>query len=965
LRSLQTSLLVNRRNKRQANRRYSPSHRFSQVSLGCGSVVAVLMMVGLLLLGMLYARLTTNLPSLAIIENELNPGSGGFQQPTRLYDRTGKNLLYSLEIPGIPHRYLSLDPAKPEHLSPQLVQATIQLNDPTFWQNPGFAWWKLTSPQPITLAERLVDDLLLETESPGLSRTLRMRLLAAQLVAQFGRSRVLEWYLNSANYGHLAYGADKAAQLYLGKSASQLSLAEAVLLAVTAQAPALNPHDARSAALERKQAALDQLASEKLISDTEARTAESEPINLKPPPEEPQQAARAFDRLVLTELADRFGHRRVERGGLSVTTSLDMDLQLQLLCATRTQLLRLEGQPVEARLPGGVVCDAARLLPTLPPGLEPLPKGLQSSGAVIDLKTGELLAFLGDSTTSSESAVQIGHQPGSLLTPFVALSGFARGWAPASLVWDIPSTLPAGLTERQNPDGSFHGPQRLRLAVANDYLAPLTRLLEQIGPQNTWHLVEPLGLNLLDGSSNPLDLLFSGGKVRPLDIASAYSTFANLGVQRGERVNGQNKLRPVTILSVMDGSGSPFKGETPDQEQSLIGPQLAYLVHHVLSDSSARWPSLGYPNPLEIGRPAGAKTGQIADGKEVWTVGYTPQRLAVTWLGMPKDNPTKATLEPKMVAGIWYALMQYAHRNLPTEDWSRPEGIDTLQVCNPSGKLPTPACPSQVEEVFLNGNGPVENDNLYRTFQVNRETGRLATVFTPLEVVKEQTYLVVPPDAQEWAKSAGVDLPPEAYDDIQAPPKVPGVEITSPQIFSTVHNKVPLMGTADGEDFESYRVQVGQGLNPSSWVQVGETSTTPVVNGLLAEWDTRASGGDGLYAVRLVVVRQDQRIATTVIQVTVDNTLPVVQVLYPVDGQHYKFPSERQVNLLVDIVEDSAGVDRVEWFINDEKIGETTQPPYSQPWKAAHAGQYTLVVKVYDLAGNRGESSSVTFYMDE
>jgi hypothetical protein len=218
---------------------------------------------------------------------------------------------------------------------------------------------------------------------------------------------------------------------------------------------------------------------------------------------------------------------------------------------------------------------------------------------------------------------------------------------------------------------------------------------------------------------------------------------------------------------------------------------------------------------------------------------------------------------------LWNALMQLASQGQPRDGWPIPPGVAVMDVCDPSGQLPTADCPNIVSEVFLNGSEPTQADTLYRSYQVNRETGFLTTVFTPPQFVEERVYLIVPPEAQAWAESAGLPLPPDSYDAIQPPRVNPVVSITAPALFADVKGKVKIIGTASGTDFAYYRVQVGKGLNPTAWIQVGADMQTPVESGLLAEWDT--SGLDGLYAVQLVVVYADQRVETAVIQVTIHN----------------------------------------------------------------------------------------------
>ena len=210
--------------------------------------------------------------------------------------------------------------------------------------------------------------------------------------------------------------------------------------------------------------------------------------------------------------------------------------------------------------------------------------------------------------------------------------------------------------------------------------------------------------------------------------------------------------------------------------------------------------------------------------------------------------------------------MQIASQNLPRDGWGAPAGVSVINVCDPSGMLPTSDCPNLVSEVFLNGNEPIQPDNMYRRYAVNRETGLLATVFTLPQLVEEQVYLVVPPEARSWAESTGLEIPPATYDVIQPPQTNPDVIIVSPELFTEVNGVVDILGTAAGEGFVSYRVVVGQGLNPQAWIQVAE-GNEPVTSNALAKWDT--TGLNGLYAVQLQVVRDDQRVDTAIIQVTV------------------------------------------------------------------------------------------------
>ena len=221
----------------------------------------------------------------------------------------------------------------------------------------------------------------------------------------------------------------------------------------------------------------------------------------------------------------------------------------------------------------------------------------------------------------------------------------------------------------------------------------------------------------------------------------------------------------------------------------------------------------------------------------------------------------------RAASGLWRALMNYAVQDLPPDSWTQPQGMVAMDVCSPSGLLPTDVCPLVTREIFLEGNQPVNFDDLYRKFSINRETNLLATIFTPPALVDDKVFMVVPEAAREWAVSKGIPIPPDTYDTIQSAPPQPGVDIASPVMFDEIDGKVSVIGTAAGEDFLFYRLQYGQGLNPQSWVQIGDDLTMPVTDGLLSEWDT--SGLNGLYVLQLQAVRVDQSLETDTVVVTI------------------------------------------------------------------------------------------------
>jgi Bacterial Ig domain len=282
-----------------------------------------------------------------------------------------------------------------------------------------------------------------------------------------------------------------------------------------------------------------------------------------------------------------------------------------------------------------------------------------------------------------------------------------------------------------------------------------------------------------------------------------------------------------------------------------------------------------------------------------------------------------------------------------------PAGVSLVQVCNPSGLLVSSTCPSIVQEVFLSGNEPTQVDNLYQQVAINRETGLLATVFTPPEMVEEKLFLMVPQQAQAWAKEAGMEIPPDTYDSIVAPqPVSPDVQINDPHMFDHVAGTVSIDGSAGGDGFSYYRIQVGQGLNPQKWLQIGQDVKTPVTDGTLGTWDT--SGLQGLYVVQLQVVRQDSHIDQAILQLTVDNTPPEIKILSPQVGEQYSYHPGMTVMMNVSAT-DNLVVERVEFYMDDKLEATLLEPPYVIVWDAV-LGEHSLRVKVYDLAGNQRES---------
>lgn len=831
-------VLRSRRERRLEKQKRNETHTRGAILSG-GIILSLVLGVFIILGAFAYADVTRDLPSTEILPILLSPPDGLLLQPTRVYDRTATQLLATFAPSESPRRYIPISDQNAQHIPAELVNAVIAVVDPQFEKHSGYSLEGLNNfDLHPTIAQRLIDDLVLYNEPLSVTRAIRERLLAAQITAQFGRTQVMEWYLNSADFGNHAYGIDAAAQLYFGKPADELTLAECAILAAVSETPALNPLDAPQVAIQRGRELLYVMQDLGLVSPDQAAQSLGETPTFQTARPTLPEVAPAFLNLLLAQIDSQIPRERVERGGIIVISTLDYALQKNASCVTEVYAARLAGLPEPNES-----CDAARLLPSLPPAVTFADSS--ASAVILDPRTGQVLAMVGETVQGVETPLVSAHSSGSSMDAFVYLTGFTRGLSPATLTWDIPS-----FETIQNFDGEYHGAMRLRTALANDYQVPMEILKTQMGIENVTKIASSFGLDL-------------NNEVTMLDLASAYGVFGVQGVKFGQYVN--DDFTPVTILRVEGVDRGTLLDWSLPEAQTVVTPAMSYLMTHVLSDEPARWDTWGRQNALEIGRPAGAKPGQTSDGSDAWMIGYTPYVSVATWTGVHGDFPRGVT--PRFPAVLWNALMQTASENQPADGWSAPQGITPITVCDPSGMLPTRECPNLVTEIFLNGSEPTQADTLFREFAINRETGLLATVFTPPELIDNRVFMLVPEEAREWALSAGVPVPPTSYDAIQAPPVNPLANITSPQLFADVNGNVLIMGTASGDDFLYYRVQVGKGLNPQEWLQLGDDTFTPVTGGLLAEWDT--SGLSGLYAVQLVVVRGDQKIDTAVIQVTI------------------------------------------------------------------------------------------------
>ncbi len=940
------------------------------------AVTALMLSTSVVIAALIFANLTSGLPQVESIENSFREPYGDAFQPVRIYDRSGEILLLEILNPAAKERrWVSLDDVSvPNHV----FQSTIAAQDVTFWSNAGYdaqillqhvlstLLFPAERPSSETITQRLVRASLLpvdDNKRSPLAQQLRSALLAAELTRKYPKHQILAWYLNSAYYGHFAYGIDAAALVYFGKHAADLSLAESALLASLPLQPDLNPIDAPSSARDRQSDTLDAMVLHGFLSGSEAEAAAKQRLKIAKGAEVFDSFASDFALLAWEQLADVISPAAMHRGGLRVISSLDHDLQLQVACVANTHLRRMSGGALSVTEPAadGSACVAAGLLSTLRPSDVGVDHSISDVAVVVlDPISGQVLSMLGSSEQARPS--------GSAFMPFIYLTAFAQGYSPSTMVFDVPEV--DGVFDDAlgvippNDDSDYHGPVSMRTALANSYNAAAAWSLQLVGAETVLRTIDPMGLHLARENDVDFGQAFASGEIEVslLDMTAAYGVMANEGRMAGVQRNmesssfGDSALDPIIILRVEDAAQQTIY-ETVTEGRAVLSPQLAFLMTDVLSDETARRLAFGQPNILEIGRPAGVKTGTTQSQAGNWVVGFTPSRVVGVWVGNDDGRSMQGVQALNGAAPIWQAVIRYAARDLPAQSWLMPPGMSELEVCLPSGLLPTEYCPHVVREVFISGTEPTYYDNLYQPFLVNKESGKLATLFTPWDLVEERVYMIPPPGASAWADHTDVEKPPSEYDTIyEEATSNPDVRISSPSPFDIVHGKITIRGVAEPEGFSHYRLQYGRGLNPSQWVQIGDDSAEPVSAGELGRWDTESL--NGLYTLQLLVVQDGGLVSSAAVNVTIDNQPPTLELLSPEPGERFSLPMDEGVLVEVDAY-DEMSVERVTFYIDDTTLTTLTTPPYAFRWITTQTGEHEVYARAYDQAGNKVETPHV------
>lgn len=689
---------------------------------------------------------------------------------TQILDRNGK-LLYEVLDPNA-GKQIDLDLS---HIPQACIQATIATEDSRFFYHPGIdplaiaraVWQNLTSRSvssgASTLTQQLARNLLMdagERYETSLRRKLREAYLAFQLERHYSKEQLLALYLNQTYYGNFAFGLEAAAQVFFAKPAAQLSTAECALLAGLVQYPSgYNPLLDPDAAKARQLTVLRLMRNAGYLTAAQAEEVARQPLQYRS--RLFQIEAPHFVMYVQDLLVQQLGVEALRQGGLRVYTTLDLDLQRQAEAAVWRRLAQLTCQD-------GHACHdpAARS------------RRVDNAAAVVlDSNTGDILTMVGNpnyfaaSAAGNVNAALAKRQPGSAIKPFTYAAALDPSWSrragrppltAASILADLPKTFIVENADGsiapyrpQNYDRMWHGPVSVRTALANSYNLPAVEVLDRIGVETLRQLASQAGIQTFTGRYG-LALTLGGGEVRLLDLTAAYGIF-----------DDGKSVTPRAILRIeRSGTGAGEEGAAVELHAAtsgvqFISPQTAYLITDILSDDVARSPAFGRNSVLNLPFPAAVKTGTTTDWRDNWAIGYTTQRLVGVWVGNADNTPMLGVSGVDGAGPIWHDLMRLAHPR-PPQPFTPPDGLVEVEICAPSGMLPTPECPRVRREWFIAGTQPAQPDNQFRRVVLDRATGLPADERTPAERRVERVYWLLPPEYQDWMLAQGIPVAPPA-----------------------------------------------------------------------------------------------------------------------------------------------------------------------------------------------------------
>lgn len=516
-----------------------------------------------------------------------------------------------------------------------------------------------------TITQQTAKNLYLTNERT-LTRKLKELWYTFVLEKRFSKNEILTMYCNSIYFGEGATGIEVAARTFFGKEASQLSVAEAVLLAGLPNYPSgYNPYQYPEKAKARQKVVLERMVVEGYLTREESQVIFRQPLNYRQA-YSTRGDAPYFVAMVRQYLVQQYGERMVHQGGLKVYTTLDLDMQK---AANRA----------------------------LAEGLKGTPSDLQGALVAIDTSNGQIRALVGgrDYAQSTYNRAFALRQPGSTFKPFMYSMAIASGWTAADMVPCQEVEFPVVGGEPYRPidygDEPYHWRDfTLKEAVmVSDNVVAVT-VNQHLGPARVARYTENFGFSNI---KPVLSLPLGSSEVTPVDIAAGYATFANSGVYS----------RPYSIVKVLSNSGAVLQDNRPWQRR-VIGADNAYVITDMLTGVMESGGTGAHLKGI-VNRPVAGKTGTTDNYKDAWFAGYTPYLSCAVWVGY--DHNRQVNLPGGTIAGpIWANFIKEAAQRQPPTDFPRPANVRRLTVCLDSGLVAAESCPRPMPMAFIAGTEP-------------------------------------------------------------------------------------------------------------------------------------------------------------------------------------------------------------------------------------------------------------------
>lgn len=666
-------------------------------------ILACFFMVLLLVTGVgTYIYFSRQITSKTLIVNNNNTG-------VVVQDRTGKTFFTFYE--GKQRDIVPLS-----EISPYLQNAVIAVEDKEFYQHPGISVRGIVRSiitnvkkrdlafGGSTITQQLVKNALL-TPTKSFLRKYQEVILATEIERRFTKKEILEMYLNSVYFGEGAFGAEEASLRYFGKSAKDLNLTEASLLAGLVPAPTIfSPYNGgRKASIERQRLVLKSMLSLNMISKDEYEKSLLTPLVLKYINPEMNNNAPHFAIMVKDFLIKKFGEEKITRSGFIVKTTLDLQLQ---------------------EYAEKVVADNVALLTS---------NNVSNAAAVVmEPQNREVLALVGSTDWSNSSFGKVNmaewpRQPGSSFKPIVYATAFeTRAITPGTVLKDAPTTFrqngsPDPEYKPKNYDGKYRGNVLPRRALANSLNIPSVSVMSKVPIQTVLEESKKLGITTLKDPSNyGLSLVLGTGEIPLIEMTNAYATFADYGESQ----------ETVIVSEIWDKEGKLIYTPNPAPQQ-VFSKETSFLISSILSDARARREVFG--NALSVNRPAAVKTGTTENYRDAWTIGYTPEVVVGVWVGNNDGSFMDAVAGSLGAAPIWKSLITHYTNGKPVTSFEKPDGLVSLSICSNNG-LRAGATSSAQMEFFIKGTEPAGKCNF---------TARVETLKTTS--IPQETPSITPP----------------------------------------------------------------------------------------------------------------------------------------------------------------------------------------------------------------------------